>query len=237
MFKITILEDEEFHANNLLTFLKQFKQEHPPFHYTAKHYSQPIELLSEYQCDTDLIFIDINLPDIKGIEVAQRIRDIDQQVMIIFVTSLTQYAIEGYSVRAFDYILKPLSYTLFSRKLERAIQILAAKEDNLYINVRTKNGCIRLASDSILYIEILNHDVTLHTDQGTITHWGSLSKYENLLQNAHFARCSSCYLVNLKFIQHIDQDYVEVANQRLAISKSKKKSFLAALAQYKGGSY
>lgn len=237
MLKILILEDDELHAKNLLQFLKQFEQEHPDFHYTVKHYSQPIELLSDYQSDTDLIFVDINLPDMKGIDVAKRIRDMDQQVMIVFITSLTQYAIEGYSVRAFDYILKPLSYPLFERKLTRALQLLFTKDNTLYISVRTKNGCMRLPADSILYIEILNHDVTLHTDQGTITHWGSLSKYEKLLQGAHFARCNSCYLVNLKFIQQIDQDSVEIANQRLAISKSKKKAFLAALAQYKGGSY
>lgn len=235
MYKIIILEDEMNYATQLLEYLIHFQETHSEFTYIAKHYPSPIQFLEEYSCDADLLLLDIRLPGMTGMDVAHRIREMDQNVTILFITSLTQYAIEGYSVRAFDYIVKPVSYSFFASKLERVLRARKQEQTERYIEVKTKNKTIRIASNSILFIEILNHDITIHTDQGEVKHWGSLSKYEQLLKEVHFARCNSCYLVNLRYVEGVDDQYVQVGGQQLTMSKAKRKQFLMALGQYKGG--
>ncbi len=236
MLKIIILEDQRDQAERLSAMLKRYADTHPSFSYTLQHYDQSIQLLTEYRCDTDLLFLDIQLPDMLGIDVAKRIRAIDDQVMIVFITMLTQYAIEGYSVGAFDYVLKPVRYDEFSAKLDRACRILSHRSSSMTIDVHTKEDIRRISVDDITYIEVSNHDVMIHTPQETYKQWGSLKTYEEMLGEVHFVRCNACYLVNLKYVKGIHGDLVLVHQDELTISKSKRKDFMAAVAQYKGGS-
>lgn len=119
--KIVILEDDAAQARQINEYLLQYQREHARFQYTAKTYTTGHRLLEDYRPDTDLLLLDIQLPDMLGIDVARQIRKTDPWVMIIFVTNLAQYAIEGYSVNAFDYVLKPINAFSFSKKLERAV--------------------------------------------------------------------------------------------------------------------
>lgn len=235
MLKIGLLEDEQDQAERLILFLAQYRQSHPQFAYTLQRYSRALELLDHYERDFDLLFLDIRLPDMTGMEAAHRIRESDRNVMIIFVTSLTQYAVEGYSVQAFDYIVKPIGYESFAAKLERALRVLSYRRPGVVLDIKTREGSLRLSADMIHYFEVFDHDLLIHTDDGIIKQWGSLSRYEKQLAEAHFARCNSCYLVNLKFVRGIYGDEVLVGSDRLAVSKSRRKAFLQALAQYKGG--
>ena len=169
-------------------------------------------------------------------EAAHYIREKDKRVMIIFITMLTQYAIEGYSVGAFDYVLKPIRYEEFSTKMDRICRMLAHQNTSLSLELRTKEEIRRVDADSIAYIEVANHDILIHTDREVIRQWGSLKSYEEKLAPAHFVRCNACYLVNLKYVRGINGDTVQVNERHLTISKAKRKNFLQALAQYKGGS-
>ena len=121
--RIGILEDEAAYSERLQTYLKQYQTENPDFSYTTAVYTTGIALLTKFASQFDLLFLDIQLPDMTGIEVARRIREKDESVMILFTTNYSQYAIDGYSVRAFDYMLKPLSYQPFSSKLSRALRV------------------------------------------------------------------------------------------------------------------
>ena len=236
MLKITILEDQPDQAERLSAMLNRYSAAHEDFSYSLQYYDQSIQLLTEYHCDTDVLFLDIQLPDMLGIDVAKRIRAIDDRVMIIFITMLTQYAIEGYSVGAFDYVLKPVRYEEFSAKLDRACRILSHRSTAMTIDVRTKEEVRRISVDDITYIEISNHDVMIHTPQDIYKQWGNLKTYEEMLGGVHFVRCNACYLVNLKYVKGIHGDVVQVHQEGLTISKSKRKDFMAAVARYKGGS-
>lgn len=140
MLKIMILEDEKAQTDRLLQFLSNYHDEHEEFEYIAEAYSRGIAFLDAYKCDADLIFLDIRIPDLAGMDVAKKIREVDQNVMIIFVTNLTQYAIEGYSVEAFDYILKPIQYASFSAKLDRALRMLSYREPEIFSDLPGKRG-------------------------------------------------------------------------------------------------
>lgn len=236
MLKIVILEDEKPQLDRLTDFLSRYQDEHPEFAYTLETYDRGILLLESYQRDADLIFLDIRVPDMLGMDVARHIRKADDQVMIVFVTSLTQYAVDGYSVGAFDYILKPVHYASFSAKLERALRVLGHRDAQLMLDLRTKESARRIPADSVIYIEVSAHDLLFHTSGETIKLWGTLYKYEQLLRQAHFARPSTSFLVNLKYVRGIKKDEVLLTAGAVPLSRAKRKEFLAALAQYKGGS-
>ena len=236
MISIILLEDEQEQARRLTAFLHRYAEEHPDFRFNLTHYDRSLPLMNEYKSDADIVFLDIQVPDMNGMEVARYIRDMDKHVMIIFITMLTQYAIEGYSVGAFDYVLKPVRYEEFSTKMDRVCRVLAHQSTSMTLDVRTKEEIRRVDVDSITYIEVSNHDILIHTDQEVIRQWGSLNSYEEKLAPAHFVRCNSCYLVNLRYVRGISGDAVTVHGDKLAISRARRKEFLATLAQYKGGS-
>lgn len=180
--------------------------------------------------------MDIQVPDMLGIDAAKRVRQMDNRVMIIFITMLTQYAIEGYSVCAFDYVLKPVRYEEFSTKMDRACRMLAHQNTSMTLEVRTKEEIRRVNADEITFIEVSSHDVLIHTDSEIIRQWGNLKSYEDKLAPVHFIRCSASFLVNLKYVRAVNRSTVMVHGHELPISSSKRKEFLTALAQYKGGS-
>ena len=236
MLKIIILEDEKPQLDQLTGYLERYQAEHPGFAFTLETYGQGIALLDAYQRDADLIFLDIRVPDMPGIEVARHIRRVDDSVMIIFVTSLTQYALDGYSVQAFDYILKPIHYASFSAKLERMLRMLSRRDPQFMLDLRTRDCAWKIPADSVIYIEVSAHDLLFHTGGETIRLWGTLSKYEKLLREAHFARPSTSFLVNLKYVRQIKKDEILLGGCSIPLSRSKRTEFLAALARYKGGS-
>lgn len=239
MLKILILEDERPQLDKLTSFLARYKEENPSFEYVLECYERGLELLNAYQCDADLILLDIRVPDMLGMDVARRVRQMDEAVMIVFVTSLSQYAVEGYAVRAFDYILKPVRYASFSAKLERALRMLSHSGQELLLELRAKAGVRRVPADSVIYVETATrHELLFHTGGETIRQWGTLSQYEEQLRRVHFARPCSSFLVNLKFVRGVKKDMVILGGTEteIPLSRSKRKDFLEALAQYKGGS-
>lgn len=236
MPKVIIVEDESEHAQRLESLLHSYTKRNPDCVFDVIHYSSARRFLMEYARDADIIFLDIQMPDIDGMKAAKKIREVDAAVMLIFTTALTQYAIAGYEVQAFDYILKPLKAEVFEAKLSRALRVLNYSHNEEWIDVSTKTETRRISVNRITYIEVDNHDILVHTEQEVIRHWGSLKEYEQKLAPLHFARCNSCYLVNMKYVSTIKSDTVLVAKDELTVSRSKRKEFLVAFAKYKGGS-
>lgn len=235
MYKFVILEDEEPQLERLESLFARFGSENPEFSYSLEVYDRGIKLLNDYQRDADIMFLDIRVPDMLGIDVARKVREVDSGVMIIFITGLSQYAIEGYSVDAFEYVLKPVNFSSFSAKLKRALRVLNRRSSELTLDLRNREGQRRISASEIIYIESSDHDIFFHTDNEQFRQWGTLSSYEEHLSPAGFARISGSYLVNLKYVENVRKDAVIVNGTSLPLSRSKRPSFLAALAKYKGG--
>lgn len=234
MLKIMILEDAPAERQRLEAFLQRYAEEDPAFRYTLTCYDRGITMLSEYHKDADILFLDIRVPDMLGIDVAKSIRKKDESVMIVFVTNLTQYAIEGYSVEAFDYILKPLKYPPFAAKLKRMLKALRSREQGYTVNLRDKENERWVSADSIVYIESLGHDLFFHVGGEVIRQWGTLSAYEEELRERGFARCHASFLVNLKYVETIRKNEVIVGGEAIPVSRPKRKSFLEQVAGYRG---
>ena len=225
---VAIVEDEQVHQDTLKAFLKRYQEENNvSFHIDL--FGSPILLLENYKSVYDLIFMDIQMPGMNGMDAARRLRAMDQKVLLVFVTNLAQYAIEGYEVAAMDYILKPLQYFSFAMKLTKALWRIDADEGNA-IKVVNKNGSVRIQLRDLLFIEISGHNITYHTHGGDVYGTGTLSELEEKLQGKHFVRCNSCYLVNLKYIEHVKGYQLQLKDgTELQISQPRKKSLMQAL--------
>jgi DNA-binding LytR/AlgR family response regulator len=177
--------------------------------------------------------MDIRMPYLNGMEAAHRLRTMDSKVLLIFITNLAQYAIKGYEVDALDYVLKPVSYYDFALKMTRAMNRLAPEEEKINIVLSTTDGKVRLPLDEILYIETSKHHLIYHTvSEKTYTQYATLSSVTEKFSHHHFARCNSCYLVNLKYVQKVKGYLVTINGVELQISQPRKKEFIQSLMEY-----
>lgn len=190
--------------------------------------------LVPYTGGFDVIFLDIEMPRLGGMAAAEQIRAADQNVVLVFVTNMAQYAIRGYAVDALDFVLKPLNYYQFKIKLERAIRRVQ-RRGSTQIAVQSMGNLRLLNTDDILYLETHNRMLHYHTASEVISVRASMQSAEKQLAPYHFVRCNQCYLVNLRHIRSVQDDFVTVGGDRLEISRRQRAAFMAAVASYVGG--
>lgn len=233
MLKVAIVEDEDEAAELLAEYLKTYGEKSGQ-EFMAMRYKNPVVLLTNYPADFDVIFMDIDMPQMNGMEASKKIRELDNDVPIIFVTNLAQMAIKGYEVQAFDFVVKPLSYYGFSMKMDKLCRYIEGRI-GAELLLTTGKGYVRLNTANITYIETLGHQLIYHTLNDYYIAYGSLKKLETNPNLTNFARCNACYLVNLRYVRRVNGYTLLVWNQELEISRPKRKEFLARLNQYMGG--
>lgn len=206
MFRIGICEDcLEERVMVMEKAASFFEKEN--LRYSIQTYSSGTAILSEIEDGTavfDLILMDINLGNSNGFDTAVKIREINPQVPIAFLTASREYAVESYDVGAVAYLLKPVKeeklFALFA-KLSRAEvpKCLSVKQRG-----RTKNLDYR----DILYMESHGHKVTIHlTDGREETVYYKLDELEGALHDPRFIRCHKSFLVNMDYVKHAEQDF------------------------------
>ena len=233
MIQVAVVEDEAVCREQLGTYLKKFEQEQDETIEVAM-FSDGDQILKDYRPVYDIIFLDIQMKFVDGMKAAEEIRKLDSKVMLIFVTNMAQYAIRGYEVNAFDFILKPLSYFAFSQKLKRAV-VAVKKQAARYLSVKIDGGLLRLSLKEIEYIESMKHRIMLHTSTETYSFTGTMKEMEERLLEDHFFRCNNSYLVNLSKVKRVNGSEVLVGEHLLQISRPRRKAFLAALTDHMGG--
>lgn len=182
-----------------------------------------------------MVFFDIMLPGMTGMEAAQKLREYDNDIIIIFVTNMSSFAIKSYEVDALDYILKPISYERVEFKLTKALGMIRSR-GGTSLPIHDLDGrLVRISSSQVYYIEVTGHRLRYCTEKGSFYEKGTLSQKAEILENYNFARCNACYLVNLKHIFAVNGYYLEMRNgDSLRISQPKKKEFMGKLANYMG---
>lgn len=233
MIRIAIVEDNEDAANKLSEYLQRYAAENGE-QFTYSRYSEANTFLEERERTYDIVFMDIMLPGISGMEAATRLRRSNTQTILIFVTNMTNYAIKSYEVDALDYIVKPFTYKRVVFKLRKALQMVSAGEGKLLM-IHDHPGPVQLSSNEVYYVEIRQHHLTYHTVRGEYTETGSLKSLREELAPYHFACCNSCYLINLKHIFRVSGLVLTMTNgDELKISQPKRKDFMNDLANYLG---
>ena len=234
MPNIALVEDEPEAADVLASFIARYAGE-KGLELTVTRFGNAMDFEMTHQ-HFDLVFMDIQMPGINGMEAAHRLREIDWQVILIFVTNMAQFAVKGYEVDALDYIIKPAQYGPLSIKLDRAAQRWRAAAESVMVALPT--GTQRLLLWEIYYIEVQGHKLTYHTEKGQLPGTGTLQDAEQRLHGKGFLRCNKCYLVNQKHIQTVTGSDVVLSNgEKLQISRLRKKEFMEELARSMGNEF
>lgn len=233
MIQIAIVDDDAASIEKLRGYLMQYQREAgEEINITA--FSDGDELVENYKAEYDIILLDVEMRFMDGMTAAGIIRESDPEVIIIFITNMAQYAIKGYQVNASDYVLKPVSYFSFSQSLKRAIGRINKKGKD-YIAIGIKGGTVKLQIGDICYIESQGHRMSFHTRTQEFVTLATMKEIEEKLKDFHFFRCNKGSLLNLAFVDSVQDGCVIVNGESLVISRARKKEFMEELTNYLGG--
>ena len=181
MIHIAIVEDDPEVQEQLIGYVHRYERQYGKmFELTA--FADGDEIVSDYRAVYDIILLDIQMRRMDGMAAAEAIRKVNQNVILIFITNMAQFAIRGYAVDALDYVLKPVPYFAFSRQLQKAVERLRRRQKT-FLTVPMEGGLRRVDVASLYYLESEGHSVRLYTEDGELLTPGSLKAYEEKLAN------------------------------------------------------
>ncbi|MCP3931394.1 MAG: response regulator transcription factor [Bacteroidetes bacterium] len=187
----------------------------------------------------DILFLDIQMPDLTGIEF---LRSIKNQPATIFTTAYSEYALEGYELSIVDYLLKPIEFERFFQAVGKAMNSLqknlpnsmvdsrpnkAIEED--YFFIKTDNKIVRVAFDDVLFIEALQKYIRIYTIDKKVVSLLSLSKMEAVMPAHQFIRIHRSYIINIDKVDNVERNMVNIKEHQLSISKGQREVFMRML--------
>lgn len=231
---VCIVEDEAMDAERLKKCVERYAQEKEEL-VSVRMYSSGIAFLEAYRTDADLVFLDIEMPLFNGLEISQKLRQMDKDVSIVFVTNMAQYALHGYKVGALDYIVKPAGYGSVADCMRRAFLNPPRRQSKRLILPASSTDIISVAADEILYIEKFSNFLVFHTVHGDWKMRGTMREAESWLHEECFSLSSSGCLINLQFVERVTKNTVIVRGQELPLARQRKKEFVNDLLNSMGG--
>ena len=182
----------------------------------------------------DIVFLDIQMEGTDGIETAKRLRQRDEDTILIFITGIREYVFEAFDVAAFHYLLKPIEEDKFRevfRRAERELEKRKSKRRET-VFIKTRNRSFSLEKDSILYIESRGKKVEIHTTGETIEAYASMNEMEGQLGGGFF-RCHRGYLVSMAYVAEYDSGSITLNNgEYVYLAKEKYGEFVKAYMRY-----
>lgn len=229
MIKIAIVEDEYKDAEFLKGIVVDYAEKKRK-KVSVDIFRSGVDFIGDGTAVYDIVFLDIEMPLLNGIETAKKLRKFDSDVCIIFVTNMPQFALKGYEVDALDYVLKPVNSFNISLKLDKAFRLIEKRESAIFVS--TESGIRRLSLSAVCYMEVFGHMTAIHTEEEEIITRISLKELEQQLEGDWFYRCSRFYIINFRYLSGITEDNVLVAGNSFKISRNKKSGLLKKFAEY-----
>ena len=233
MINCVIIDDEP----PALEILKNYIHKVPELNLMAA-YTDAVKALTEIgRYQVDLVFCDIEMPDINGLQVIENLSR-NKETLFVMVSAYEKYAIEGFNLDVFDYLLKPISFSRFLKTIQRTIDhidsnhniryenvpesISVKEESSNFIFVKSNNKLLRINFENILYIESFSDYIKIHIEESSrsIMSLNSLKSMEEILPPNQFKRIHRSYIVALSKIKAIENKKVLIGNTSLPISKS-----------------
>ena len=228
MTEIAVCDDEAVIREQIQQFIKK---KVPQSH--IETYAAGEELLAVNK-SFDLVFLDIQMDGLSGMEAARALRSKNKDTIIIFVTGSKEYVFEAFDVSAFHYLLKPLAEEKLDEVLKHALEEVNRRkmQEKKQLLIQTRNRNYNLDQSTIFYLESRGKKVEIHTPGETIEVYASISKLEEQLGNS-FYRCHRGYLVNLAYIAEYRTDLIRLSNgEEVYLAKEKYQSFVKTYMRY-----
>lgn len=229
--KLAIVEDYKNERN----YLKELVIDYciiNKIDYVIETFTSAEDFFASWPLELDILFLDIMLDEMNGIELATKIRQTNERVILIFTTSNPQFSLSGYAVDAMDYLIKPVSKEILFRILEKAIRRLRSSFHDFF-TINNNDGYFVINTMDIYYIEVLNRRLIIHTKSGPVACLRTLQYMEEQLPDTFF-RCHSAFLVNLQAVESVHGSEIIVAGNTIPISKHRRKEFIRALTHFVG---
>lgn len=230
MLSIAVCDDELIECCCIAGKIKKIMEE-MKLPCILRQFSSGQELLKSTE-NFDIIFLDILMKDLDGMQTAQLFREKAFDKILIFISSSRDYVFEAYDVEAFWYLLKPID----EKKLKRVLEKVVLKIENPpqeFIIVSKERQKKKLFLDNIYYFEVRGRIIYVHGADGIFTYYEKLEVLENCLQGKGFFRCHKSYLVNLKYAAGYNRQEIVFDNEeRVVIAKRRYEEFCRELLAY-----
>lgn len=221
---IAVVDDERAVREHICGLIKKQKPVS-----RIKSYATGEELLASGEW-FDLVFLDVRMSGMNGIETARRLREKQEKTVLIFITGIKEYVFDALDLYAFQYLLKPLDEKKFAEVLERAEKEAVRKKGKRELFIKARN--LRIDQNDILYIESRGKKVEIHTVRECIEIYASMEELSGQLEEG-FYRCHRAYLVNMAHIKEYGNDSITLANgEEVYLAKKKYGEFVKAYMWY-----
>lgn len=210
--RIAICDDERTYIKKIENDINSLKTHENEFEFSE--FESGEAFISGFSKDKyDLIILDIEMNDLNGLQTAEFLRQIDKNVILIFMTSYDKFVYQGYEVNAFRYILKNQPEPIYLKQLSDTIQ--EYYRNKKYIKVVDNDIEKELLTVDILYIEVYSHQIVIHTFNKEYYQKGKLSDYEKMLEECLFVRSVKSVLINITNIDYIKKNQVFMKNGKI----------------------
>ncbi len=181
----------------------------------------------------DIIFLDIKMPNINGMELAKQIRKQGRQSLIIFITSASEYVFDAFDVEAFQYLLKPIQTDKLKNVLEKAAKKMQIDANIDFLMISANRQIQKVFLKDILYIESFGRIAKIHCNNETLETYEQIGILENKLSDKFFFRCHKCFLVNLNFVNAFNKTEVRLENgEKIMLAKRRYEDFQKSILSY-----
>lgn len=230
MLSVAVCDDEVLDCCNIANRVKEIceKMEVPCMIRQFHHGKELLQTVENF----DIIFLDIRMSGMDGMETAQLLRDMAYDKILIFISSSREYVFEAYEVEAFQYLVKPVSAQKLNDVLKRAMGKLK-QDSNEFIIVTRERQSRKLLLRDIWYFEIRGRIVCIHGVNGIFEYYGQMGNLEKELREKGFFRCHKSYLIHLKYVDTYNRQEVFLENgERIPIAKRRYNSFCEGILEY-----
>ena len=227
MIKCIAIDDEPLALKQITSYINK-----TPYLDLTASFESPIEALTYLQENTvDLVFVDINMPDLNGLDF---VKSLKYPPKIIFTTAYSEYALEGFKVDALDYLLKPIDYATFLKAANKAREWFdlkrntteEIKSNNDYLFIKSEYKIVRIKLEDVTYIEGMREYVRIHLiNEKPIMTLLSMKAMEAQLASKSFMRVHRSYIVNLNKITTIERNRIVFDKVYIPISEQYKECF------------